>query len=213
MVAASRRQFLQGSLAVASLGLLGGCGVAPPWSWPSAEPPPVGVLSGLTRSAAQSLDEAFRRGLRELGYVEGQNIVLEYLFLEYLFADGREERLPNLAAELVARPVRVIFAADTPAALAARTATGAIPIVVASGDPVALGLVASLARPGGNVTGLSFASVLHAGKNVELLKQVAPATRRVVALWYAPNAAAAALLREAQDASPRLGVELHPVGV
>ena len=139
---------------------------------------------------------------------KGQNVVMEYRF-----ADGQDERLPGLAAELVAHPVSVIFAPDTPAALAARAATAAVPIVVASSDPVALGLVAGLARPGGNVTGLSFANVLHAGKNLELLKQAAPATRRVVALWYAPNASSAALLRELQDTAPRLGVELQPVGV
>ena len=92
-------------------------------------------------------------------------------------------------------------------------ATASIPVVMAGSDPVALGLAASLARPGGNVTGLSFANVLHAGKNLDLLKQAVPATRRVAALWYAPNASGAALLREIQDAAPRLGLELRPVGV
>ena len=202
-----RRRFLWGGLALASLGLLPGCG-SPPSGASSSDAPVVGVLTGLSQSAAQSVIDPFGRGLRELGYVEGENIALEYRF-----ADGRDERLPQFAAELVARPVRVIFAPDTPAGLAARAATASIPVVMAGSDPVALGLAASLARPGGNVTGLSFANVLHAGKNLELLKQAAPATRRVVALWYAPNASGAALLRELQESAPLLDIELRPVGV
>ena len=202
-----RRQFLQRGLVLTGLGLLAGCGLLPGAARP-AEPPVVGVLSGLSPSAAQSVTDPFRQRLRELGYAEGRDIALEYRF-----ADGREERLPELAAELVARPVRVIFAPDTPAALAARAATGTIPIFMAGSDPVALGLAVSLARPGGNVTGLSLANVLHAAKNLELLKQAAPTTRRVVALGYAPNASGAALLRELQAAAPRLGVDLRPVGV
>jgi putative ABC transport system substrate-binding protein len=192
---------------VAGSAVLTGCGWHPFTPTPP-EVPAVGVLSGFSQSEAHEITDPFRQGLTELGYVEGRNIALELRF-----TDGQDERLPSLAGELVARPVRVIFASDTPAALAAKAATGAIPIVMAGGDPVALGLADSLARPGGHVTGLSYASMLLAGKRLELLKQVAPATRRVVALWYAPNAVGAVNLREAQEASPRLGIDLRPVGI
>jgi len=194
-------------LALAGLSLASGCGLLPSAARPP-EVPAVGLLSGFSQNQAHEITDPFRQGLAELGYVEGRNIALELRL-----AEGRDERLTELAGELVARPVRVIFAPDTPAALAAKAATGAIPIVVGGGDPVALGLVDSLARPGGNVTGLSFASVLIAGKRLELLKQVAPTTRRVVALWYAPNAPGAATLGELQEASPRLGIDLRPVGI
>jgi putative tryptophan/tyrosine transport system substrate-binding protein len=134
------------------------------------EVPAVGVLSGYSQNQAHEITDPFQQGLAELSYDEGRNIALELRFTE-----GRGERLPSLARELVAHPVRAIFAPDTPAALATRAATASIPVIMACGDPVALGLVDSLARPSGNVTGLSFASVLLAGKRLELLKQVAPA--------------------------------------
>jgi putative ABC transport system substrate-binding protein len=118
----------------------------------------------------------------------------------------------GLAAELVGFQVSAILAADTSAALAARSATQSIPIVSVSVDPVALGLVASQARPGGNVTGLSLAA-LTAGKRLELLKEFSPAASRVVALWYAPSPSSAVQLREAQEAAPRLGLQLQAVGI
>ena len=201
----TRRRFLRGSLALAGLGLASGCGLLPSAARPS-EVPAVGLLSGFSQNQAHEITDPFRQGLAELGYVEGRNIALELRL-----AEGRYERLPELAAELVARPVRVIFAPDGSSALAARAATASIPIVFATSDPVANGLVESYARPGGNVTGLSFASVLLAGKRLELLKQVAPATRRVVALWYVPTTADQ--LREFQEAAPRLGIDLRPVGI
>jgi putative tryptophan/tyrosine transport system substrate-binding protein len=202
-----RRPFLRSSLALAGLGLLGGCG---PGIVPgrAREAPLVGFLSGNSEAAARPSTDAFLQGLRELGYVEGTSIRLEYRF-----ADGRDERLPDLAAELVARRVSVIFAPTSPAALAAKAATAAIPIVVTSTDPVAVGLVASLARPGANVTGLSYATALVTGKGLELLKAVSPDIERVAILWYAPSAASAVQLRQAQDAAPRLGLQVRPSGV
>jgi putative ABC transport system substrate-binding protein len=175
---------------------------------PAPKIPVVGYLTASSEAAWQVHLEPFRQGLRDLGYVEGQNVVLEYRF-----ADGRDDRLPGLAADLVGRQVQMILAADTSAALAASTATQAVPIASATADPVGLGLVASLARPGGNVTGLSFVMPLLAGRKLEILKEVAPAARRAVVLWYAPSTGNALQLREVQDAAPRQNLALHPVGV
>ncbi|MEO8329501.1 MAG: ABC transporter substrate binding protein [Candidatus Nanopelagicales bacterium] len=117
----------------------------------------VGYLSGAVPTAAAPVIEAFRQRLRELGWVEGQNIVIDYRF-----AEGRFDRLPDLAAELVRLKVDIIVAAPTPAAVVAKNATETIPIVMINvGDPVGLGLIASLARPGGNVTGLAFSVGLN----------------------------------------------------
>ena len=125
--------------------------LAPTAAQPSEGLPRIGVLHPRTRSDASPQTEAFLEGLRELGWVEGRNVVIEYRW-----ADGRPDRLPDLAADLVRLKVDVIFAGNTSVAVAAKNATGTIPIVMATGgDPVGLGLVASLARPGGNVTGLS----------------------------------------------------------
>jgi putative ABC transport system substrate-binding protein len=123
--------------------------------------------------------EAFRQGLRDLGYVEGRNVVIEYRD-----AEGKPERFPAVAAELVALKVDVIVAGPTLAALAAKQATKTIPIVFANAaDPVASGLVSSLARPGGNVTGLSMLAPELVGKCLELLKQAVPGVSRVALLW------------------------------
>jgi putative ABC transport system substrate-binding protein len=126
-----------------------------------------------------SLDGAFRQGLRDLGYVEGRNLVIEYRS-----ADGQMNRLPDRAAELVALKVDLIVAGSTPAAQAAKRATGAIPIVFpAAADAVGSGLVGSLARPGGNVTGLSFLGSELVGKCLEVLKETIPGVTRVAVLW------------------------------
>src|SRR6266581_4756984 len=125
------------------------------------------------------LTEAFRQGLRDLGYVEGRSVVIEYRD-----AEGKFERLPALAAELVALNVDVIVAGGTPQALAAKQATRTIPIVfAAAGDPVTSGLVTSLARPGGNVTGLTGLGPELVGKGLERLKQAVPGVNRVAVLW------------------------------
>jgi putative ABC transport system substrate-binding protein len=150
----------------------------------------IGMLSsGSAASGAASGNmEAFRHGLRALGYVEGQN-----LSLAWRSAEGQVEHLPTLAAELVGLPVDVLVAAGgTPVALAAQRATTTIPIVMTNvGNPVETGLVASLARPGGNITGLSSMSPDITGKRLELLKEVVPALSRVAVLWNPANPSAA----------------------
>ena len=151
------------------------------------------------------LDEAFRQGLRELGYIEGQNIAIEYRS-----AEGKSERLPGLAAELVRLKVDVIVAASPPATEAAKRATSTIPIVFAvSGDPVAEGLVTSLARPGGNITGLATISPELVGKQLEMLKGVAPKVTRVAVLQNPSTGLQPVALRQAEDAARALGVQLQ----
>ena len=149
----------------------------------------------------QNLD-AFLRGLRDLGHVEGQNMVIEYRF-----ADGDFDRLPDLAAELVRLEVAVIVAAPTPAAVAASKATATIPIVMINvGDPVGLGLIASLGRPGGNVTGLSFTIGTETfGKGLELLKEAVPNLRNVAVLSNPANPSHALVTRALKVAAPGLG--------
>jgi len=139
----------------------------------------IGILINTPASAQSTQVEAFRRRLRELGYVEGKNIVIEYRY-----AEGKLERLPDLAAELVRRKVDVIVASAPRAVLAAKKASTTIPIVFAvATDPVGLGLVSSLARPGGNITGLSLMAPDLAGKRLELLKEAFPKIARVAFLW------------------------------
>ncbi len=169
----------------------------------------IGHLSFGSATPGSRLDEAFRQGLRELGYVEGQNIVIEYRW-----AEGRAERLPDLAAELVSLKVDIIVAAGTPAPLAAKHATRTIPIVMSSaGDPVGSGLVASLARPGGNVTGLSTFTRELAAKRLQLLKEVVPGVSRVAVLWNAANPYAVLNMRETQAAARTLGVQVQSLEV
>jgi putative ABC transport system substrate-binding protein len=157
--------------------LLGGAAVAWPLAaraQPTSSHPLIGVLSPLSSASAAHL-QAFRAGLRELGYVEGRNITIELRF-----AEGVIERLPELAAELVALKPAVIVAGSPPAALAARNVTRTIPIVINSSEnPVVLGLAASLARPGGNITGFWWDDEGLTGKRFELLKEVVPGTTRV----------------------------------
>lgn len=150
--------------------------------------------------------EGFRQGMKELGYIEGQNIRIEFRW-----AHGQFERLPSLAAELVQLNVDVIVAAVTQASLAAKGETPTIPIVMAGvGDPVGVGLVASLARPGGNVTGTSNMSADVVGKQLELLKEVDPAASRVAVLWNPANAEfQSRQRREAEAAAERFGMQLQ----
>jgi putative tryptophan/tyrosine transport system substrate-binding protein len=149
--------------------------------------------------------EALLDGLRERGYREGQNLVFERRFSE-----GHAERFPELAAELVRLGVDLILVITTPAALAAKHATQTIPIVIPSAlDPVGAGLVASLARPGGNLTGLSALGPELSWKRLELLKEVMPGLTRVAVLWNAANPANAAVWQETQAAARALGLLLH----
>ena len=154
---------------------------------------------------APHLPEAFLQGLRDLGYVEGRSVVVEYRD-----AEGKSERLPALAAELVALKVDVIVAASIQPALAARQATRTLPIVFATiGDPVSSGLVASLARPGGNVTGLSSLTPELVGKSLELLTQAVPGVSRVAVLWqpgFLGERAERDSLARAEVAAQALGV-------
>jgi len=159
-------------------------------------------------AASPHLREAFRQGLRDLGYVEGHNLVIEYRD-----AAGKLERLPALAAELVALKIDVIVAVSTPAALAAKQATRTLPIVfTAAADPVASGLVASLARPGGNVTGSAFIDPELVGKCLEQLKQAVPGVSRVAVLWQPGGQGERTekdLLKAAEVAARALGVRLQ----
>jgi putative ABC transport system substrate-binding protein len=159
-------------------------------------------------AASPHLPEAFRQGLRDLGYVEGRNVVIEYRS-----AEGKPERLPALAAELVALKVDVIVAPGTPQALAARQATRTLPIVFATAaDPVGSGLVTSLARPGGNVTGLSILAPELVGKRLELLTQAVPGVSRVAVLWQPgghDERTDKDILKEAEVAARALGVRLQ----
>src|ERR1700687_1831645 len=155
-------------------------GAAPPASerQQAAKVARIGYLAA-DRAANPHQHEAFRQGLRELGYVEGRNLVIEYRD-----AEGKLEQFPTLAAELVALKVDVIVASGTLAALAAKQATRTLPIVFSpAADPVASGLVTSLARPGGNVTGLSLLYSELVGKWLEQLKQAIPGVTRVAVLW------------------------------
>lgn len=151
--------------------------------------------------------ESFRQGLHDLGYVEGQNVVIEYRWTE-----GRDERFPNLAAQLVGLKADVIVTWGTDATRAARNASGTGPIVMAaSGDAVGQGLVSSLARPGGNVTGLSALNPELEGKRMELLKEVVPRLARVAFLGRPGNPLYQVVLTEARSSARRLGAQLQPV--
>ncbi|HEY7217171.1 MAG TPA: ABC transporter substrate-binding protein [Candidatus Binatia bacterium] len=153
--------------------------------------------------------ESFRREFRALGYVEGKNIVLEYRS-----AEDKLDRLPALAEELVRLKVDVLLASATPAAVAAKNATRTIPIVFYGGfDPVALGLVDSLAWPGGNVTGFTSIAVALAGKRLELLKETVPKLSRVAVLWDTQNPGSAQQWKESQLPARQLGLQLHSIEV
>jgi putative ABC transport system substrate-binding protein len=164
---------------------------------------------GLDPDRSPHLRVAFLEGLRDLGYVEGRNFVLETRY-----AGGSLEHAPAAAAELAALKLDVIVAATTPTALAAKHATRTIPIVFpAASDPVTSGLVSSLARPGGNVTGLSFLSAELVGKHLELLKQALPGISRVAVLWQPGERPGKDILKGADVAARPLGLRLHFVEV
>jgi putative tryptophan/tyrosine transport system substrate-binding protein len=168
--------------------------------------PRIGYLQVTSPSDRPPLLDAFRQGLRELGWVEGQNIVIDYRF-----AEGRLDRLPDLAAELVRLKVDIIVSAGTQGVTAAKNATETIPIVmIGVRDPVGTGLIASLARPGGNVTGVSGSAGLEiVAKQLELLKETVPKAHRVAILSNPANAYHQLAIREVNVAAQSLGVQLQ----
>jgi putative tryptophan/tyrosine transport system substrate-binding protein len=169
----------------------------------------IGILWAYSPPAASSFAEAFRQGLGELGYVEGKNVTLEERW-----AEGRFDRLPSLAAELSRLNLDVIVTASTPAVQAAQQATKTIPIVMTLvSDPVEDGVVASLARPGRNVTGLSLMHPELSAKRVALLKEVVPKLSRVAVLWSPSTASYRKVLGETQTAARALGLQLRAVEV
>ena len=164
----------------------------------------IGILSPVSGSVFPARVEAFRRRLRELGYVEGKNIVIEYRY-----AEGKGERLPDLVAELVRLKVDIIVTIGPSATLAAKKASGTIPIVIASAaDPVGTGLVSSLARPGGNITGLSLMAPDLDGKRLELLKEAVPKVARVAFLWQPGGTRGDQALTKMEAAAKALGLKL-----
>ena len=167
--------------------------------------PRIGWLGAPSPSASSARIEAFRQGLREFGYVEGKNIVIEWRHHE-----GKLDRLPARAAELVRLKVDVIVTAGPPATRAAKEATATIPIVMANdGDPVGTGLVASLARPGGNITGLSTLAPELSGKQLEILKEVVSKASRVAVFTTSTNPGHAQMLREVELAAKAFGLQLQ----
>jgi putative ABC transport system substrate-binding protein len=169
----------------------------------------IGFLGAASATSQASRLDAFRQGLRDLGYVEGKSIIIEYRD-----AEGKFERLPKLAAELVGLKVDIIVTQGSPAAEAAKKTTSTIPIVMATGgDAVGSGLVASLARPGGNITGLSTLATDLAAKRLELLKEVVPKASLVAILLNPANATNPLQLKEIKAVAPALGVILLSVEV
>ena len=170
--------------------------------------PRIGYLQAVVpQNGTSPLLEDFRQGLRDLGYEEGRNIELEIRW-----GEGHLERLPALAADLVRMKVDIIVAVNSPSILAAKKATQTIPIVMPiSSDPVGDGLVASLARPGGNITGLSLMAPELSEKRLQLLKEVFPKLRPVAALWNPDYAGMAARFRQTQGAAPSVGLEVRSV--
>ena len=171
--------------------------------------PRIGYLSGTSLSAASTRVEAFQHGLRELGYVEGKNVVIEWRS-----GDGKLDRNLAHAAELALRKVDVIVAAGATEIRAARETTATVPIVmIRGGDPVGSGFVASLARPGGNITGLATLRPELSGKRLELLKEIVPKLSRVAVFASSGSAEYALLLKEIEIAAGPLGVKLQPQNI
>ena len=186
--------------------LLGGTALALPLSARAAVPvkfPRIGIIDNTP------MWDAFRQELRDLGYVEGRNIAFEYRY-----AEGAPERLAKAATELARLPVDVIATFGTPPSLAAKQATASIPVVaIAIGDPVGVGLVPSIARPGGNVTGNTISGRDLSPKRLQLIKEAIPSVSRIGFLWNPDNGSTAAILDELQVAAPKLGMKVLSVPV
>jgi len=202
----SRRQFLQGSLALAGLGLLSGCGMPPLPGEQAPKVPRIGFLAVGSRQSRAFMIDGLLQVLGEHGYVVGQNILIEYRFSE-----DRDDRLPQLAAELVDLKVDLIVASGTPASAAAKQATSTIPIVSGylAANPIDTGLIASLSHPGGNITGMSMMSSQLSGKRLELLKEIVPGLALVAVFWNPPNPTYGPILKELEAAAQTLGLEIQ----
>jgi putative tryptophan/tyrosine transport system substrate-binding protein len=203
----NRRVFLRG--------LLGAAALSAPWLRPAVADPAaklrrLGVLSqGAAGGHPTPLFRAFQQGLRELGWIEGRNLAIEWRF-----AEGDIDQLPRLAAELVGLPVDLIVAAPVAPALAAKEATGTIPVVfVQVPDPVGLGVVANLARPSANVTGISTIASDLSGKRLALVKEVLPGAKRVAVLWNRHSRGAVLVVKEMERMKSHVGLELDDIGV
>jgi putative ABC transport system substrate-binding protein len=191
------------------LGALGGAA-----AWPlatraqqSGKVSRIGFLGTSSPALERHLIDAFLQKLRELGHVEGETLVIEYRW-----AEGQDDRLPDLAAELVRIKPDVIVTTGTPGTLAAKRATGTIPIVFASsGNPINTGLVASLARPGGNVTGFTISGSALEGKRLQLLKDAVPALSRLAVLWNSANPANDDFYQQTRSAAATLALTLQPI--
>jgi putative ABC transport system substrate-binding protein len=189
------------------IALLGSAAIA---AWPLAARTEasrrLGLLFTIKAQSAKALGalEAIVQGLKEHGWIEGQNITFEYRF-----ADGKEDDLPKLAAELVRLRVDAILTDGSPAIQALKNATRTVPIVAFSGDPVASGFVSSLSRPGGNITGISLLSADLAGRRLQLLSDMVPGLARVAVLLNPTNPIHFSLLKQTQAAAPSLKIELH----
>jgi putative tryptophan/tyrosine transport system substrate-binding protein len=189
------------------IAMLGGVAVAWPHAARAQQPtlPVVGFLNSTSLEGWASYVAAFRQGLKDAGYVEGQNVTIEYRR-----AEGQYDRLPSLAAELVQQKVTVIAATSTPAALAAKAATSTVPIVFTTGgDPIKMGLVASLHRPGGNVTGSTQLSVEVGPKRLELARELFLGATTVALLVNPANPLTATVSKDLQAVADTLGVRLH----
>src|SRR5262245_35330598 len=170
--------------------------------------PRIGWLIATTQSEWEGLLEEYRRGMRELGYIEGRTVETEYLY-----ADGHFDRLPDLAAKLVERKVDLIVTASTPAIIAAKRATDKIPVVfAASSDPLSTGVVTSLAKPGGNITGFSLMASDLSAKRLELIHALVPSVNHVAVLWDSSNPGMALRVRETRVAAEHSKIEFFDAG-
>jgi len=185
--------------------LVGGAAAAWPLAARAQQPamPVIGFLQSTSSGATAHMGAAFHRGLKEAGYVEGQNVGIEYRY-----ADGQIDRLPTLVADLVRRQVTVIGAFSPPAAHAAKAATTTIPIVFTSSDPVKAGLVASLNRPGGNLTGVNVQTNELEGKRLELLSELVPASAPIAVLINPQGDLAEHQAKDVQAGGPRIGRQI-----